>query len=121
MSLLGIRWTAEPLRFVGFATIAGAAGNFAPCGAGLLNPACQLYLQNLTDVQLFVSFNGVTDHVVMPAGSALFFDIGSDRNETSGALVAPVGMVVSFAQEIGNPPTMGNAFVSAFFAAPQAS
>jgi hypothetical protein len=120
MSILGIRWSAEEMREVGFAAIDDGGGTFVPVGLPLENPAIQLYFLNATDTFIFVSFNGEDDHIPMPAGTNFFVDIGTNRTDQSGCLLAPVGRQISVAYA-ATPPTTGNFFVSAFYAAPPES
>ncbi len=116
MSILGIRWSIEELRSVGFAAIAAGGGTFVPVETPLVNPAIQLYLLNDTDSFIFVSTNGTDDMIPMPSGTNFLVDIGSNKTNQSGCLLAPVGTQIWVAYN-GAAPTVGNFFVSAFYAA----
>ena len=121
MSLLGIRWTPEPIRSATAAAITAGATDFVTVGTTTTNPANQFYLLNLTDALLIVSFDGVNDHLVMPAGTNFFDDVGSDKSNQSGALVLAAGTQIWVAYEGGANPTTGSFYASIFYAASQES
>jgi len=121
MSIKGIRWTPEPLRSVSAATITAGAGDYVPVGTVTDNIANQFYLLNLTDALLIVSFDGANDHLVMPAGTNFFDDVGSDKSNQAGALVLPANTRIWVAFQGIDNPTTGDFYVSIFYAAPQES
>lgn len=117
MSILGIRWTAEPVRAAGFAEIAGGGGDYVNVGGPLDNPAVQLYFLNTTDATLAISLNGVTDAWYMPPGTNFFIDAQSNRsNPAAGLMIA--ANTQAWTAPLGDDPTEGALYLSVFYAAP---
>lgn len=117
MSILGIRWTHEPVRSVGFADIVDGGGDYVSVGDPTVNPAVQLYLLNTTDATLAISLNGVTDGWYMPPGTNFFVDIQSNKSNPAAALLNPARNQV-WTAPLGDDPTLGALYLSVFYAAP---
>lgn len=72
---VGMRARWEPMRTLAFG---GISANYAAVGTPLANPCNQLIINNLTDVNLTFSFNGVTDHFELAAGTSIVDDIATN-------------------------------------------
>lgn len=59
----GISAQFEAQKSLGFASI---GATYAPVGSAFLHPIRILYLLNLTDGDVQVSFDGINDHLVVP-------------------------------------------------------
>ena len=80
-SVASLRLSAEPLRSLAFGSI-GAA--YMGIGTAISNPARAIFLQNLTDATLLFSFDGVTEHLILPSNGFFLFDITSNKTSEIG-------------------------------------
>lgn len=106
---LAVRFAAEPLRSLGFASISGV---YAGVGTTITNPARQFLVQNLTDETLIFSFDGVNDHFVLPAGGFFLNDISSNQTFGQGWYIAAGTRL--YVKESG-VPTTGSVYFSVFY------
>lgn len=113
MSTNAQRVKFENLRSLAFGSI---SGTFAEVGPIFANPARLLKIDNSTDANVIISFDGVNNHVFIPAISSVLFDYASDRVGPEDRLEQPVGTPVYVKQESG-APTSGHIYVSLLFAA----
>lgn len=81
-----MRW--ETLRSIAFGSI---SGTYAGIGSALDNPARLIKVVNTTDVNIFISDNGIDDRDIVPAGGFFLYDLMSNRSEQSGLLVLDQG------------------------------
>ena len=110
MSLLAIRFAAEPVRSIAFG---GIGGTYAAVGGPLVNPIRQFLLQNETDALLMFSIDGVNDHFTMPAGSNWINDLNSNRSlQAQGWFIA--NGTTLYVKNIGSPST-GSVYFSVFY------
>lgn len=106
---LNVRLAAEPLRSLAFGSI---SGTYAGIGTVFANPARQIIIVNTTDVLLTFSFDGITDHFVIPNNGQLIDDITSNMTATGGALSLPQGTRIY----VKGAPTLGSVYLSVFYA-----
>ena len=106
------RLAFEPLRSLDYTLI---SGSYALIGTPFANPVRQLLLQNLTDANMIVSFDGVDDHVVVAASSGIIFDFCSNKNDTAGNLEQPAYTFCYVRQESA-APTKGVFYVALTYA-----
>lgn len=111
--LSSIRIRYEPLRSLGFAAISGA---YAGVGAPFANPIRLLKVTNLTDENIIVSFDGITDHDVVAANGFFLYDYASNKSDQAGVLEQPVGTRLYVKAEAALP-TEGNLYVTVQYAA----
>ncbi len=104
----------ETLRSLGFAGITGA---YAAVGAAFANPVRLLRVTNLTNTNLLVSFDGTTNHDVVPASGFFLYDYCSNMAQQAGSLEQPIGNRVFVKQE-AVPATSGNVYVTVVYASP---
>lgn len=102
----------EPLRSIGFASIGSV---YARVGTPFDNPARMICLDNISDENLYISFDGVNDHTIVPAGSGRVFDYCSNKSTQSGLSEQAVGTQV-YTKFISGPPTDGGLFVTVIYA-----
>lgn len=110
MSLNGQRVRFEPLRSLAFGSISGA---YAAVGTGFSNAARMLMVDNLTDSTITVSFDGVTDHMIIASMSGKIIDYGSNRVGQVNQLEQAQGTVVY----VKGTVTSGSVYVSVIYAA----
>lgn len=108
-STLSVRMLAEVIRSLGFASI---DGTYMGVGTGFLYPSRLLVIQNLTDAQLMFSFDGVNDHLTLPASSNIVLDVTTNQSLTQGNYWS-IGTRV-YVKEVGMPST-GSVYVTTFY------
>ena len=104
-----IRIKPEEVRELGFATI---AAGYKAIGDQLEFPSHLLYIQNLTDASVWISFDGQTDHFPLVAGSFLLLDITSNKSNQIGFFIAEG--TTFYAKQLG-VPTSGSVYVTSFY------
>lgn len=107
---LGIRLRFEAQRSLAFGSISNA---YAAVGAAMANPIRMLVLQNLTDVTLQFSFDGVADTIPLPSSGAFAFDIATNKTIGDGFFLAQGDRV--YVKHLGSAPTTGSVYVTAFY------
>lgn len=110
MSNLSVRLLAEPLRSLAFGSI---SGTYAGIGTVLSNPCRIIHFTNTTDVLLTLSFDGVSDHFVLPANGFLLLDVTSNKTVTGGSFTISQGQRF-YAK---GAPTLGAVYIAAFYGA----
>jgi hypothetical protein len=78
---LSIRLRAETCRSLAFGSI---GAGYTAIGTAMENPVRALLLQNLTNATVWISFDGVHDHMPLMAQGYLMFDITSNRTQDTG-------------------------------------
>lgn len=101
----------EELRSLAFGSISGA---YAGVGSPFANPVRMICLDNLTDEDLVVSFNGTTNHTPVPARSGRVLDYCSNTSMQSGVAEQQVGTRV-YVKAIGGAPTSGSFYVTVIY------
>lgn len=108
---LAIKALFEPLRSLAFGSI-GAA--YVGVGTVLEHPARILYIQNLTDVVLMFSIDGVNDHFPLPQSSFLLLDLSSNKTIESGYFMAKGDRL--WVKDIGGiAPASGTVYFSVLY------
>lgn len=110
MSLLAIRFAAEPVRSIAFG---GISGTYAAIGTPLVNPIRQFLIQNETDALLMFSLDGVNDHFPIPAGGFFLDDVSSNKSLLAQGWFLAAGTTL-YVRTVGSPST-GNVYFSAFY------
>lgn len=108
---LAIRFSAEPLRTLAAGSI---VAGYTGIGTIVDHAIRILYVQNLTDARLLFSFDGVTDHFVLPENGFLLLDVTSNQTYRSGFFMPERGRVYVKQDQV---PTTGNCHVSVFYGA----
>ena len=88
MSNFKSRLRPEQIRTVNSASFNGIGGTFFPfqiasADSPITNPSRILIISNRSGVDVMISWDGVLDHVLIPAGGSFILDEGS--NAVSGA------------------------------------
>jgi hypothetical protein len=111
---LAIRLYPEPLQSIAFDAANSHSSYPGTLLGTLANPSRIFELQNLTDAQMFFSFDNVNDHFTLPADSFLLLDLTANKSN--------VGQVANFAQgqnvyvRRGSvSATTGNVYLSTIF------
>jgi len=109
MSKGAIRFKPEEVRTIAFGAI-GAA--YTAVGASMDNPIRIFFLQNWTDESLMFSFDGVNDHLPLPAGGFIVIDVTANKSLPEGFYIAEGDSI--YVKEIGTPTT-GSVYLSVFY------
>jgi len=105
----------EPVRSLAFGAITAA---YVGVGATFANPVRILMIDNLSDTDLYVSFDGINDHTIVAAHSGKVLDYASNRMAPADHLEQSVGERVYVKVINALPlPTVGGVFVSVIYAA----
>lgn len=102
----------EPLRSLAFGSI---SGTYAGIGAPFSHPVRLIHVTNLTDADLFISFNGTDDHAVVSNNGFFLYDYSSNKSDQCGFLEQASGERV-YAREIDGSPTEGSVYVTVIYA-----
>lgn len=68
----------EQIKEINFGDVL-ASGVYAKVGTPVSKYARICYLNNFLDQQIYISFNGIVDHIRMPINSVMTVDITSNR------------------------------------------
>lgn len=90
MSSLSVKVFNEALRSINSAAFTGA---YQALGGVFLHSACLLKVVNNSTVPITVSFDGIADHDICPAGSFFLYDECANASR-EGGLVIPKGTQV---------------------------
>lgn len=109
---LAIRLLFEPQRSLSAATIAASAGTYLGIGTAISNPARQFLVQNLTDVTLQFSIDGINDHFPLASNTSWINDIGSNKTVAEAFYLA---QGTRFYVKTLGTPTTGSVYVSIIY------
>jgi hypothetical protein len=106
---LAIRLVPEPLRSLAAGAI---EAGFTAIGEPLANASRILLIQNFTDETVAFSFDGVSDHLILPTQGFILLDASANR-VLSGQAYFAQGTTI-YAAQVGVPMT-GDVYVSTFY------
>lgn len=106
---IAIRLQAEPIRSLGFAAI---VAGYTAVGSALLNPIRLLIVNNLTDKDVMLSFDGVNDHIAIGSKGSFVLDITSNKGVAGGLFLAKG--TIMYVKRIGIP-TSDSVYISTFY------
>jgi hypothetical protein len=102
----------EPLRSLAFGSI---SGTYAKVGTPFLNAEHIISIDNTTDAQVTISFDGINDHLVVPPSAGKVFDLSSNKISTVQKLMMPQNTQV-YTKQTSAGPTLGSVYVSVIYA-----
>ncbi len=105
-----VKW--DELRSLAFGLVGPA---FTAVGSPFEHVVRIIIMQNLTDAQVFISEDGVNDHLTLPAGGQIVLDYMSDKSIIGGSFAQPKGTTIYVAHG-GAAPTTGSFFISVIYA-----
>lgn len=114
MSFLPQRIRYETLRSLGFASI---GASYAGVGSAFANSVRILKVNNLTNANLLISFDGVHDQDVIAANAAYVFDYSTNKEGPVEKLSQSAGDRLYVKQESG-APSSGTVYVTIVYASP---
>lgn len=113
MTNMAIRLKAEPVRSIAFGSI---SGTYAGVGTVYSDPVRIYFIQNLTDVTLMFSWDGVNDHFPLVSEAFLLLDVTSNRTDIGQALSIAQGDR-TYVKSLSGNPTIGSVYLSIFYGA----
>ena len=116
---LSLKIFPEPLRSVSATSISGSPGTYISFKtgsgvAGLLNPVRIVEFVNATDQPVLISWDGVTDHMIVPSNGFVLLDISTNKAEVGGAFNIAQGQVF-YAKALSSQPATGSVYLMAFY------
>ena len=105
-----IRVLPIPLQTVAFGSI---TGSYTAIGAAMTAPIRISKIQNSTDQDVIISWDGINDHDAVVAGSGMVLDITTNKSLPQGAFI---GIGTIFYVKYASAPSEGNIYLSAFYA-----
>lgn len=112
MALAGQIARYDNLRLLDYSSI---TSSYVGVGSSFSHPVRQLHIDNFTDQNLLVSFNGVDDKTVVHSQATKIIDIGTNRIDPVGQLEQPIGDRVYVKRE-AFAPTFGVVYVTVIYA-----
>src|SRR5580692_10841660 len=92
---LNLRFAVEPVRYILGPSVTAAYVALGNAGlTALQNGARQILIQNGTDGDVMISFDGVTDHFPVFLGAFVLLDITTNKNDQAGSLYLAAGTTI---------------------------
>jgi len=104
-----IRLVPESVRSLAFGSI---GAGYTGIGTAIVNPVRMFHIQNLTDVTLMFSYDGVNDHFPLPPNGFLLLDITANKSRDHGFYLAEGTRV--YVKEVGTP-TSGSVYLTVYY------
>lgn len=110
----GRRVLSEPLRSLGFASI---GPTFTAIGAdpNFNSPIRIISIKNLTNESVIFSFDGLNEHEILAAQSALVLDLTANRIGAPYGIFMAQNTIVYAKEGPDGPPASGNVYVSVYY------
>lgn len=106
-----IRFRMEAIRESAFGVV---GANYAAMGSAIAEPARMIRLVNTTDQDVYISFDGVTNHIRVVSNSFLLLDVTANLVRNDGFFIAD-GTVI-YQKHAGVAPTSGLVFAEVVYA-----
>lgn len=107
---LALRAKFETLRTLGHVAI---GAGYQGVGTALNFPARIIFVQNMTDVTLMFSFDGVNDHFPLADGSFMLLDLSSNKTLETGYFIAKGDRL--YVKHLGVAPVSGDVYFSVVY------
>jgi hypothetical protein len=108
---LSIRFLPETCRSLAFGSV---GASYIGIGTSFTRPIRMLMVQNLTDVSLWFSFDGINDHFPLPTDGYLMLDITANKISSQGFFIAEGQRL--YVKDLGIPSS-GSVYVTTFYGA----
>jgi hypothetical protein len=112
MALNGQKIRYENLRSLAFGSV---LGTYVGVGGSFQHPVRILNIDNTTDQDMYISFDGINDKTILMARSGKIFDYATNKIEPIGQLEQDVGERV-YVKTITVLPSDGGVFVTVIYA-----
>ncbi len=101
----------EPIREVAFG---GIGATYAAIGTPLTDNARTISITNTTDEEVYISFDGTTNHLRLPVNFSIVRDITTNKVTISGYFIAKRTTI--FQKRVSDAPTSGNLWIDILIA-----
>lgn len=108
-----IRVQYEPIREVDNGDIAGI---YTAIGTPFLHAIRMVRIVNTTNADVFISYDGSTDHDIVPQGGFVLYDYGTNKAENAGILEQAKG-TQPWVRLVSGAASSGSLFLIAIYAA----
>jgi hypothetical protein len=98
--------TFDALREAAFGSV---IAGYTAMGAAMRDNVRILMIYNTTDTDIYISFDGATDHLRIPSHGGETYDFTANKVRDDG-LFLPIGTIV-YQKRTGGAPTGGNIWV----------
>ena len=106
-----------PNGFIGVGYTIVPNGVFAPAGLDLFaHPVRLIKVNNSTNINIIISYDGVHDHDYVQAGGAYVYDYGTNRAEPAESLEQPESQGIWVKQASAAIATVGEIAVTVIYA-----
>jgi len=109
----GRRVALDPVREAAFGAV-GAA--YAALGAATTDYARIVSIYNSTDTDVYISLDGVNDHIRVASGSGQVYDFSANKARKADGFFIEKGTVF-YQMRAGGAPTTGNVWIQVVYAA----
>jgi len=108
------RWTSIRLKAEACRSLAfGAIGaGYAGIGTAMSEPIRMFLIQNLTNVALWFSFDGINDHFPLPANGYMLLDVTANKTQDTGFFLAEGDRL--YVKQLGVPAS-GGVYLTTFY------
>lgn len=107
----GTRARFEAIKEAGFANILAA---YSAVGTATTDHTRLITLHNTTDVEVYVSLDGSTNHLRMPSGEARVLDLTTNRVKDDGLFIAEG--TTFWVKRVAGAPGSGSFWVEVMYA-----
>ncbi len=111
MTMIGIRVRFQPLRTLAFGSL---SGTYAGIGTSMDHPIREMILKNMTDSELYMSLDGITDQHHLSPGQVDHFDFTSNKSIGQGFFLSQGDRV--YVRLAGSAPTTGTVYLTTMYA-----
>ncbi len=108
----GTKVAFEPIREVAFGGI-GAA--YAAVGTATVDYTRVITLNNSTDAEVYISFDGVNDHLRLAVNSFKLIDLTTNTVRDDGFFIAKETLI--YAKRVAGAPTTGSLWIEVLYGA----
>lgn len=104
---------ADSLRTLAFG---GISGTYATVGAALAHTWRMFRVTNNTNGDLFISFDGTTDNLFVPASSFVLYDLSTNAPPISETDNLVLGIGTQFYAKQSTAPSSGSVWIEGLYA-----
>lgn len=94
----------------------GISGTYAAVGSPVAHNWRAFRIQNATDGDMIISFDGTTDNLFMPAGSFVLYDVATNATPIGTIDNLLVGINTQFYVKQSTPPSKGAIYIEGIYA-----
>lgn len=108
---LAVRWRAEELRSINYDDL---DVDYVALGSAMEHPIVNYRIQNFTDQDITISYDGNLDHDIVGSGGFVLFDVASNKGK--GEVLGLAKGDIVYVKPATSAPTSGYITLSAYYA-----